>query len=421
MTSRAIPFLLFLLLCPLRAAGDKIYITSEPPGAHVEIEGHAGTTPWEMDFPGGYFHEPRTLLSTHLSRPLVARLTLEGYEDKEVVLTLGPREWVSNNGHKRFQYFVFGSTHFHVQLKRPSEPDTETVEVPALRKMAGAAETDQAGMIERSKPAVVHLHGPVRNGSGFFVTKEGVIATNAHVARGQGALFADLSDGNKLEADTICIDPTVDVAFLKVKGRGFHPLRLAETQVRPGEEVFAIGSPGGAMPFSITKGIVSALGLFANLGPGTWIQTDAAINSGTSGGPLLNVRGEVAGMITQKVVKDGMSGIGFAQSATDVVDALKRCDERLAVENMAEEKPPDEDSGLVEFSGPAGAQIWVDNLLVGVVPATLPIRVGRHRVRVAFRGQVALWRRDDFYMLKGAYVRLTVPPPSQPLSIPPSD
>lgn len=414
MTSRVIPFLIFPLLCPLRAVGEKVVITSEPSGAAVEIEERSGTTPYQADFPDGYFHEPRILLSKHLSRPLIARLTLEGYESQEIVLTLGPREWVSNNGHKRFQYFVFGRTHFHVLLKRLDDPDLEAAG-QSVQKTSSAAASDQAGMIDRSKQAVVHLHGPERNGSGFFVTKEGVVATNAHVARGQGVLFADLSDGNKLEADTMCIDPTVDVAFLKVKGRGFHPLRLAETQARPGEEVFAVGSPGGAMPFGITKGIVSALGLFANLGPGTWIQTDAAINSGASGGPLLNVRGEVAGMITQKVVKDGVSGIGFAQSAADVVDALKRCDEKLAVENMAQGKPPDEDSGLVEFSGPAGAEIWVDNRLVGIVPATLSTSAGKRRIRVAFRGQVALWRRDDFYVLNGAYVRLSVSPPSQPV------
>jgi len=231
-------------------------------------------------------------------------------------------------------------------------------------------------------------------------------------------LFADLVDGRKLEADLICIDPKLDVAFLKVKGKGFHPLRFADSGVRPGEAVFAMGNPGGAMPFSITRGIVSALGLFESLGSGTWIQTDAAINPGMSGGPLLNGRGEAAGMITQKVVKEGVSGIGFAQSAADLLSALRRCDEKLALENMAEAKSLDEDTGLVEFSGPAGAEIFIDNLLVGMVPATLPLSTGKHRIRVAFPGQVALLRRDDFYVLKGGHVRVTVPS-TQPSSAKP--
>ena len=71
------------------------------------------------------------------------------------------------------------------------------------------------------------------------------------------------------------------------------------------------------MLFSVTKGIVSAVGKFPNAGPGTWIQTDAAINPGNSGGPLLNSRGEVIGINTQKLMKKDVSGIGFALSATD--------------------------------------------------------------------------------------------------------
>ena len=414
MTSRAFPFVFVLAILPARAAGEKIYITSEPTGAQVRIEDRTGTTPFEMDFPGGYFHEPRMLLSTHLSRPLVARLTLEGYEDKEVTLTLGPREWVSNNGHKRFQYFVFGSTHFHMTLTPVVEGDTETVEKPDVQKTGEPPQADQADMIERSKQAVVHLHGPQRNGSGFFVTEEGIIATNAHVARDQGRLFADLAGETKLEADTVCIDATRDISFLKVKGKGFPVLRLSQGAVRPGEEVFAMGSPGGAIPFSITKGIVSALGLFASLGPGIWIQTDAAINAGSSGGPLLNTSGDAVGMITQKVVKEGVSGIGFAQSSMDVADSLKQCDEKRALEKMAEPNPPDENTGLVEFSGVAGAEIFVDNVLVGMMPATLPLNSGRRRIRVAFPGRVALLVRD-FYIIKGGHVRITVPASPQSL------
>ena len=106
MASRPLPLLLVLvfgLLGVPRACADKLRITSNPPGATVEIDGRTGTTPFEMDFPGGYFHDPLSLLSRHLNRPLVARITLEGYLPKEIELTLGPREWVSSSGHKRFQ------------------------------------------------------------------------------------------------------------------------------------------------------------------------------------------------------------------------------------------------------------------------------------------------------------------------------
>jgi S1-C subfamily serine protease len=410
MTSRVIFLLLLLVSLPARASAERVLITSDPPGALVAIEERTGTTPFEADFPGGYFHEPRSLFGKHLSRPLVARVTLEGYENQEVILTLGPREWVSNNGHKRYQYFVFRSTHFHVLLTRPGEPNLETMEAQTVRKTAAVPEIDQTEMIQRSKQAVVHLRGPDRDGSGFFLTKSGILTTNAHVARGQGALFADLSDGTKLEADTVCIDPIFDVAFLRVKGKGFHPLRLAEADARPGEEIFALGSPGEAMPFSLTKGIVSAIGPLSKLGPGTWIQTDAAINTGTSGGPLLNTPGEAVGMITQKIVKEGVSGIGFAQSSMDVRIALKRCDEKLALENMAEEKPhSEEDTGMVVFSQPEGAEIFVDRVLMGMVPAMLPLRAGRHSIRVEFHGQFPVVHRE-IYVVKGGQVTITIPP-----------
>ena len=79
------------------------------------------------------------------------------------------------------------------------------------------------------------------------------------------------------------------------------------------------------MLFSVTKGIVSAVGTFPNAGPGTWIQTDTPINPSNSGGPLLNSRGEVIGINTQKLIKKNVTGIGFvALSAADLLDVLHR-------------------------------------------------------------------------------------------------
>jgi len=100
--------------------------------------------------------------------------------------------------------------------------------------------------------------------------------------------------------------------------------------------VLAIGNPGDAMLFSVTKGIVSAVGKFANAGPGTWIQTDTPINPGNSGGPLLNRRGEVIGINTQKIVKKNVTGIGFALSATDLLEVLHRFYPNISAANASE-------------------------------------------------------------------------------------
>lgn len=89
--------------------------------------------------------------------------------------------------------------------------------------------------------------------------------------------------------------------------------------------MIAIGNPGGAIPFAVTKGIVSAaVGKFSAAGPGIWIQTDANINPGNSGGPLLNTRGQVIGINTLKLEKKNVSGIGFAISATDLLTVLRK-------------------------------------------------------------------------------------------------
>src|SRR5207245_3627504 len=123
--------------------------------------------------------------------------------------------------------------------------------------------------------------------------------------------------------------PDLDIALVKVaavSAEGELPhLALADAStVRQGESVLAIGNPGDAMLFSVTKGIVSAIGKFPDAGPGTWIQTDTPINPGNSGGPLLNSRGEVIGINTQKLIKKNVAGIGFALSATDLLAVLHR-------------------------------------------------------------------------------------------------
>src|SRR5271154_1220640 len=330
MASRSVIFLcatVLLLVCAGRARADKIQISSNPPGAKVEIEDKSGTTPFEQDFPGSYFHAPMSLLSRRLSHPLVAHITMAGYAAKEITLTEGPTEWVSVSGHKRFQYWLIKSKSFHVELDAVGKVFTGkvTARVEGDKAVELAPELSQEQLTSRAKPAVVYLKTREKTGSGFFVTDTGVIATNAHLARGETKMLTLLSSGEKLEAKVVYIDPDLDIALAKVDGTDFPHLALADAAtVRQGESVLAIGNPGGAMPFSVTKGIVSAVGKFPNAGPGTWIQTDATINPGNSGGPLLNGRGEVVGINTQKLVKENVSGIGFALSSSDLLGVLHR-------------------------------------------------------------------------------------------------
>jgi len=433
-----------LLFLPIRVSAEKLTITSTPPGATVEINGVvAGTTPFEKDYPGGYFHRTHTSLGARLEHPLVARLNLSGYATKEIPLTEGPAEWISLNGRKHGEYFIFKTTHFDVQLD--SIAQTFTGEVGTTRAAATpSAPRPELGLEElvaRTKPAVLYLKGLDRSGTGFFVTDTGVIATNAHLARGEGTLLAKMPSGAQLEAKVVFLDADLDIALLKVDGQNLPALPLADAAAtHQGESVVAIGNPGDAMLFSVTKGIVSAVGKFPAAGPGTWIQTDAPINPGNSGGPLVNLYGEVVGISTLKLVKKNTNGIGFALSASDLMTVLRRfypdahftappqeavsaatqensVQTPLAAESSAaaasQQTPAPEGTGTISItSDPDGAEIFVDDKFFGNAPATLKLSVGTHSIVLKIPGRPD-WRRT-LEVLKGnkASLKATFDPAS---------
>lgn len=457
---------LFLLACPTRSAADTLKITSTPAGATVEIDGvFAGTTPFEKDFPGGYFHKTRTSMGSRLEHPMVARISLVGYATKELQMTDGPMNWISFNGRNHGEYWLLKSDHFNVDLKPISEVFTGGV----TAKLSSAGRVDlQPGLsleelVRRTKPAVVYLKGLGGSGTGFFVTETGVIATNAHVARGEESLLTLLPEGQQLEAKVVYIDADLDIALAKVEGKDFPHLALADAgSVTQGENVLAIGNPGDAMLFSVTKGIVSAVGKFANAGPGTWIQTDTPINPGNSGGPLLNSRGEVIGINTQKIVKKNVTGIGFALSATDLLDVLQRFYPNISMANASENggssaalaapsagsvsstrgdasdvttsasasaetqpfsstsssgtqtvgappepfnsQPPRGFGTVAITSDPDDAEIYVDEKFVGNAPAKLKLAAGSHNMVLKAAG-FAEWKRT-LEILKDSQVTL---------------
>ncbi|CCQ73485.1 DegQ family serine endoprotease [Magnetospira sp. QH-2] len=154
-------------------------------------------------------------------------------------------------------------------------------------------------------------------GSGFFIN-EGYVVTNNHVIEGADKIFVILQDDTRLEADLVGRDPKTDVAVLKLvdeKKVDIAPLELGDSnKVRVGDWILAIGNPFG-LGGTVTAGIVSAQGRDINAGPyDEFIQTDASINKGNSGGPMFNLNGEVIGINTAIYSPSGGSvGIGFAQ------------------------------------------------------------------------------------------------------------
>jgi serine protease Do len=166
-------------------------------------------------------------------------------------------------------------------------------------------------------------------GSGFFISSDGKILTNAHVVKGADKIVVRLSDHSEKSAKVIGSDERTDVALLKIEGKGYPTLRLGNSDaLQVGEWVLAIGSPFG-LEYSATQGIVSALG--RALPDDTYvpfIQTDVAVNPGNSGGPLFNTKGEVVGINSQIFSRSGgYMGLSFAipiKTATQVVAQLEK-------------------------------------------------------------------------------------------------
>ncbi|MGH7156065.1 MAG: trypsin-like peptidase domain-containing protein, partial [Acetobacteraceae bacterium] len=165
---------------------------------------------------------------------------------------------------------------------------------------------NQHGMQERPVEA---------RGSGFIIDPNGTIVTNNHVIKDAKRITVTLDDGQTLPAKVVGADPRTDIAVLKIDAS--HPLPYVElgdsAQVEPGEWVIAIGNPFG-LSETVTAGIVSALGRNIGAGPyDQFIQVDAPINEGNSGGPLLTQAGKVIGMNSAILSPSGGSiGIGFA-------------------------------------------------------------------------------------------------------------
>lgn len=225
-----------------------------------------------------------------------------------------------------------------VETPRDTPAATQPSATQGSQAIRQSNELGTAALVKLAEPSVVRIATGSGVGSGFVIDGDGYIITNNHVivaasGRVSASIRVTMSDGSEYPASVVGTDPRADLALLKIEASNLKALKLATLdEVAVGQDVVAIGyaldlKQGEGPSYSVTRGIVSqknraiSEGSFGILGS---IQTDAAINQGNSGGPLLNLFGEVVGVNTA-LAPDGSggvaSGIGFAVGA-DTVGAV---------------------------------------------------------------------------------------------------
>jgi hypothetical protein len=195
-------------------------------------------------------------------------------------------------------------------------PAAIAAEVEAPRP--GPPKTHSESVVERTLAAVVTLEGGDHTGTGFFISADGLILTNAHVVKDAERVTVKTHDGDEYLARIVDVAGDQDLALLRAPVHVSVHLRLATESPAIGAEVYAVGSPLG-LAGTVTKGIVSGLRTMAGI---RFVQIDAAINPGNSGGPLITAEGVVIGVNTWKVVPGVAESIGFAVASSEVRKAF---------------------------------------------------------------------------------------------------
>jgi PKD repeat protein len=168
------------------------------------------------------------------------------------------------------------------------------------------------------RDSVVRIETELGSGSGFIIDSNGLILTNNHVISGAEEITVYLEDGTSYDGEVLARDPSHDMAVVKINAVGLPALEIGDyDSVELGQQVVVLGYPLGNENISVTSGLVSAVEYDSGTNI-TWIQTDSAVNPGNSGGPMLNLKGQIIGMVAAKIVGEAIEGIGYAISIVTI-------------------------------------------------------------------------------------------------------
>lgn len=177
-------------------------------------------------------------------------------------------------------------------------------------RLKASTSADFSGIVENAIKSVVTIKTNLAQGSGFVISEEGYIVTNEHVMSGATAALITTYDGKNHQVIKIGENIEMDITLLKIISTDYPYLQLENSNnVQVGEKVISIGNPLG-LQFSVSEGIISGIHREGENGLSAYLQTDASLNSGNSGGPLINKNGKVVGINNFKIV--GSENLGFA-------------------------------------------------------------------------------------------------------------
>jgi S1-C subfamily serine protease len=188
-----------------------------------------------------------------------------------------------------------------------------------LIKIKASTSEDFSGIIEETLESVVTIRTDINQGTGFIISRDGYIVTNAHLLAGGREMYILDYQQNKHPVELTGYNLTFDIALLKMPGE-YNPLEIGNSEeVQVGEKVIAIGNPLG-LQFSVSEGIISAINREGENKINSYIQTDAALNPGNSGGPLINKQGKVIGINNFKI--GGGENLGFALESNYIKEVV---------------------------------------------------------------------------------------------------